>query len=57
MLLLDRLMTSQRAHLGKYAHEERMPDSLVTLLRKKGQVTAQGEQMMAVGLARHWRLN
>ncbi|KAK4241239.1 peptidase family C78-domain-containing protein [Achaetomium macrosporum] len=31
-----------RAHLGKYAHEERMPDWLVTLLRKKGQVTAQG---------------
>ncbi|KAK3308660.1 peptidase family C78-domain-containing protein [Chaetomium strumarium] len=30
-----------RAQLGKYAHEERMPDSLVNLLRKKGQVTAQ----------------
>ncbi|KAL2128378.1 hypothetical protein VTI74DRAFT_9271 [Chaetomium olivicolor] len=31
-----------KSQLGKYAHEERMPDWLVTLLRKEGQVTSQG---------------
>lgn len=30
------------AQLGKYAHEDRMPDWLVTLLKKNGQVTSQG---------------
>jgi hypothetical protein len=40
---VPRLTTVQKAQLGKYAHEERMPEWLVTLLRKHGQVTAQGE--------------
>ncbi|KAL2151995.1 hypothetical protein VTH82DRAFT_5179 [Thermothelomyces myriococcoides] len=31
-----------KAYLGKYAHEDRMPDWLVSLLKKKGQVTSQG---------------
>ncbi|KXX81765.1 Zinc finger with UFM1-specific peptidase domain protein [Madurella mycetomatis] len=31
-----------KSHLGKYAHEERMPDWLVTMLRKNGQVVSQG---------------
>ncbi|KAL2197569.1 peptidase family C78-domain-containing protein [Corynascus similis CBS 632.67] len=30
-----------KAHLGKYAHESRMPDWLVSLLKKNGQVTSQ----------------
>ncbi|KAK3297549.1 peptidase family C78-domain-containing protein [Chaetomium fimeti] len=31
-----------KAQLGKYAHEDRMPDWLVVLLKKNGQVTSQG---------------
>ncbi|KAK4127700.1 DUF1671-domain-containing protein [Parathielavia appendiculata] len=31
-----------KAHLGKYAYEERMPDWLVVLLKKGGQNTSQG---------------
>lgn len=37
-----RLMFFQKAQLGKYAHEDRMPDWLVGLLKKNGQVTSQG---------------
>jgi hypothetical protein len=40
---LARLTLSQKTHLGKYAHEERMPDWLVTLLRKEGQIVTHGE--------------
>ncbi|KAK8067142.1 hypothetical protein PG997_013889 [Apiospora hydei] len=32
----------QKAELGKYAHEDRMPDWLVTLLKKEGQVVETG---------------
>ncbi|KAH6640889.1 peptidase family C78-domain-containing protein [Chaetomium tenue] len=31
-----------KAQLGKYAHEDRMPDWLVAMLKKNGQVTSQG---------------
>lgn len=31
-----------KAELGRYAHEDRMPDWLVTLLKKEGQVVEQG---------------
>ncbi|KAL2178941.1 peptidase family C78-domain-containing protein [Thermothelomyces heterothallicus CBS 202.75] len=31
-----------KAHLGKYAHESRMPEWLVSLLKREGQVTSQG---------------
>ncbi|KAG7289011.1 hypothetical protein NEMBOFW57_005372 [Staphylotrichum longicolle] len=31
-----------KAQLGKYAHEDRMPDSLVALLKKSGQVSEKG---------------
>ncbi|KAK4156502.1 peptidase family C78-domain-containing protein [Chaetomidium leptoderma] len=31
-----------KTQLGKYAHEDRMPDWLVVLLKKSGQVTSQG---------------
>lgn len=36
----DRLQ--QKAQLGKYAHEDRMPDSLVSLLQKGGYVKSEG---------------
>ncbi|KAL2163131.1 hypothetical protein VTH06DRAFT_6967 [Thermothelomyces fergusii] len=31
-----------KAHLGKYAYEDRMPDWLVSLLKREGQVMSQG---------------
>ena len=36
------LTCSQKAQLGKYAHEDRMPEWLVTLLKRDGQVASQG---------------
>ena len=38
----------QRAQLGKYAHEDRMPDALVSLLRKGGYVSAEGMKAFAI---------
>jgi hypothetical protein len=40
----DSAKSPQKSQLGKYAHEDRMPDWLVVLLKKSGQVTSQGEQ-------------
>ncbi|KAL2259129.1 hypothetical protein VTK26DRAFT_7322 [Humicola hyalothermophila] len=31
-----------RAHLGKYAHEDRMPDWLMSLLKREGQIASEG---------------
>lgn len=40
-----RLTGAQKSELGKYAHEDRMPDWLVDLLKREGQVVEHGTRI------------